>query len=314
MADCNDLFQLFYGKISLTVSKKKDLRRSKKAVRDKIKEYFKNELKKNVPLFYTQGSYKMGTNVNPIDGEYDIDDGVYLQLDEDDSPEVDTVHTWIYNAVDGHTDEKPIDKNTCIRVRYAGKYHVDLPIYKENNGKYELAEKGKGWHESDPKALLDWYKDKEKEKGEQLNKIICLLKAWQDNKSKSGKLSNGLILTVLACENYEKDDRDDVSLQRTLKNMAKVLTKDVKVNNPVNNGEDLGNRLSDVRKEKFYNCTQSFSESSEKAIDENSKKRACKLWRKEFGDRFTDCSEVAEEEPKKTKSSIFLKNDGRSAE
>ncbi|MCK5021456.1 MAG: hypothetical protein KAS32_30875 [Candidatus Peribacteraceae bacterium] len=313
MADCNDLFQLFYGKIVLTVTKKKELRKSKDAIRDKIKSYFKDELKKNAPLFFTQGSYKMGTNVNPIDGEYDIDDGVYLQLDADDSPEVATVHTWICNAVDGHTDEEPTDKNTCIRVRYAGKYHVDLPIYKENNGKFDLADKGKGWHESDSKALADWYKDQKKEKGEQFQKIICLLKAWQDNKSKSGKLANGLILTVLAYENYENDERDDLALQRTLKNMARAITKDVKVTNPIDADENLGDRLSEVRKKRFYDCIQLFSESSEKAIDEDSKKKACKLWFKEFGDRFTDCDEVEEEEPKKTTSPVFLQNDDRSA-
>jgi hypothetical protein len=76
----------------------------------------------------------MGTVINPLDGEYDLDDGVYLQhLDENHHsgwPTSETVHRgWIVEATDGYTKEKPIDKRTCVRVRYACQYHIDLPSY-----------------------------------------------------------------------------------------------------------------------------------------------------------------------------------------
>lgn len=62
----------------------------------------------------------MGTIVNPLDGEYDIDDGVYLQnLDKENKdswPTPETVHSWIYKAVEGHTKEDPIDKRIKERV------------------------------------------------------------------------------------------------------------------------------------------------------------------------------------------------------
>ena len=80
-----------------------------------------------MPKFHAQGSFATQTTVNPLDGEFDLDDGVYLQhLDEYDQsgwPTPETVHGWIVDATNGYTKEKPIDKRTCVRVRYAGQYH-----------------------------------------------------------------------------------------------------------------------------------------------------------------------------------------------
>lgn len=53
-------------------------------------------------------------------------------------PTPETVHNWLVKATDGHTNEKPIDKKTCVRVVYAGQYHVDLPAYAEFLSDYLL--------------------------------------------------------------------------------------------------------------------------------------------------------------------------------
>jgi len=79
MADCHNLFQRYHDTIKLSVSKKEFLKKGKNALRNRIKNYFKNTLKVKSPKFWSQGSYALRTIVNPIDGEYDIDDGVYLQ-------------------------------------------------------------------------------------------------------------------------------------------------------------------------------------------------------------------------------------------
>lgn len=75
----------------------------------------------------------MKTAIMPLDGdEFDLDNGVYLRgysTDQDDWPAAQTVHTWVKEAVEKHTSNSPIDKNTCIRVVYEDKYHIDLPIY-----------------------------------------------------------------------------------------------------------------------------------------------------------------------------------------
>ncbi len=318
MADSHDLFQAFHNRIELSSSKKESLRRARDTLRKRIKDYFMKELKYAPPKFWNQGSYAMATIVNPLYGEYDIDDGVYLQnLDSEKSkwPTPETVHNWIYRAVQGHTDKSPIDKRTCVRVVYSGQYHVDLPIYGEYKNQYYLAEKGdKGWHISDPKALTNWFKNQVKQKGEQLRKIIRYLKAWADYKSKNGKLLSGLILTILAVENYESRKRDDASFGGTIKNVYERIIDSFVVRNPVDSQEILSARLTEIQKKNFKSLMFNLLASANKALKEDSKKEACKIWRKEFGDRFPSCDNIEEEEsPLYTPSPALLKDDARSA-
>ena len=85
MADCNDLFKKFQEKITLTSTKRDYLKQARDALRKRIIYYFVNDKEETPPEFWIQGSYKMLTIVNPLDGEYDIDDGIYLQnIDSDD--------------------------------------------------------------------------------------------------------------------------------------------------------------------------------------------------------------------------------------
>ena len=79
MADLHSEFKIFHDSIALNSSKKESLRKSWDAIREKIRKHFRDQLKVNVPKFRGQGSYAMGTTVNPLDSEFDIDDGIYLQ-------------------------------------------------------------------------------------------------------------------------------------------------------------------------------------------------------------------------------------------
>ena len=245
-----------------------------------------------IPKFRGQGSYAMGTTVNPIDGEYDIDDGVYLQhLDnQDDSnwPAAATVHNWLVKATEGPTNEKPIDKRTCVRVRYAGQYHVDLPSYGELNGKYLLAVKGEvKWPRSDPLALTDWFIDKVKSHGEQLRRIVRYLKAWADFQSnRHGKMPSGLLLTVLAANYYQSHEKDDVALANTLQTISNAISNIFYVLNPVDVSEELTARLSDFQKTRFQEAIKAAVEDANAAVTLEDEHEASKHWRKQLGDRF----------------------------
>ena len=122
MAECNDLFLKFNDEIKLSSKKKKSLRKSRNAIGKDIQKYFDETLGVTKPNFWGQGSYMMNTIIKPIEGEYDIDSGVYLMhlsdVEEEDWPATSTVHTWIKKAVENRTSTPPQDKNTCIRVIY----------------------------------------------------------------------------------------------------------------------------------------------------------------------------------------------------
>jgi hypothetical protein len=79
MANCHGLFQEYHKTIKLSASKKELLRKGRNSLRKIIKNFFKENLKIKEPKFWSQGSYALKTIVNPINGDYDIDDGVYLQ-------------------------------------------------------------------------------------------------------------------------------------------------------------------------------------------------------------------------------------------
>ena len=289
MADLNKEMKSFHGTIVLSSAKKEYLRKSRDAIRKRIRKYFSETLKVLVPKFQGQGSYSMHTMINPIDGEFDIDDGVYLQhLDEydiDKWPTPATVHQWLLKATEEHTNEKSIDKQTCVRVRFAGKYHVDLPIYGTLNDDYLLADKGpKSWRVSDPKAITDWFLRQE---GDHLRRIVRYLKAWADfQNGRIGKLPSGLILTVLAAHHIQVDDRDDISLSKTVAAISNSVNPVFTVYSPVDGSEELTERLSGDQKIRFQDAIQNFADDAANAISSDDPEKASKLWRKQLGDRF----------------------------
>jgi len=292
MADMQTEFKTFHDQIALTSGKKISLRTARNALRDKIRKHFRDVLKLNMPKFHGQGSYSMGTMVNPLNGEFDIDDGVYLQHldtgDKSDWPTPETVHRWFVQATDGHTSQKPIDKRTCVRVPYAGQYHVDLPAYGELNGDYLLAEKGeKGWHRSDPLALTNWFNGRVKVHGEQLRRIVRYLKAWMDfQSSRRGKMSNGLILTIMASNHFYAITRDDICFANILRAIADAVTVVFRVYNPVDATEELTSRLTDQQKSIFQEVVADAADAAIEAIKIDDRHEASNIWRIQFGDRF----------------------------
>lgn len=318
MANLQNLFEEFNGKISLTKSKSESLKKSRDALRSDIKKWFSDKGKKQ-PQFCWQGSYAMKTVVNPIgEKDYDLDDGVYIQGYEEQ--EIDewisatTVHSWIKDAVKDRTKIDVIDKNTCVRVPYALGYHIDLPIYICKDDVAYLAHKSSGWTESDPKAFKDWFIEKvvSNEYGEQLRSVVKYLKAWRDYKDVPLK---GIEITILASNNFDKYiDRDDKSIRNTVENIISVLENDFACVKPVAPGEDLFDGTNESKKTSIISGLKSLKKNLDKAIEEEDEKKASEYLRKSFGGRFP-LGETTSEQACYAASDMpgVLKNDGRSA-
>ena len=223
MANLHQAFIDFNEKIKLTEFKKADIRRRRDVVRDKIRTFFKDELKYNQPKFQSQGSFTINTALNPINGnEVDIDDGIYLQhvsQDENEWPSPREVHKFIVKALDDHTKDGCESKTSCVRLTYANDFHIDFPIYIMKNGHARLANtKTNTWIKSDSKDFKDWFYNNRK--NEQTNRIIRYLKAWRDF-TKTDFTS--IELTILVVNNFYGNDRDDVTLYQTLKKCIQAL-------------------------------------------------------------------------------------------
>lgn len=303
MANCNTHFEEYNGKIRLTDARRKSLKGSRKELRNKVRKWFdENKPNETKPKFSGQGSMSMDTIINPIPRKikkgneektvlyYDVDDGIYFVGDKEpkDRPTPATYHSWIYDAVKGHTDQDPIDKNTCIRTLFADGHNIDQPIYYKKDNTPELAHKKDDWIDSDPKAFTDWFNDLAK-KQPQLRKLVRYGKGWSDNReflNESKPMPSGLIITILIAENaiYRKD-RDDVALKETLQAIQRKLNISFECKRPTTpKGENL--LANYEHKDYFMDCLAKFIDDATKALQEKNFKKATELWRKHLSDRF----------------------------
>lgn len=320
MSNCHDLFQDYLGVVRISSAKKASLRTSRNANRDRICEYFRETLKRDEPHFHGQGSYKMFTMINPLDGDYDIDDGVYLQgLGTDQSlwPKAETVHSWIVKAVEGYTTTPPQDKSRCVRVRYSGDYHVDLPIYAVNAADVPmLFEKGKGPYESNPKAFTEWFLGKVKDHGEQVRRLTIYLKGWRDKQKDGLAKVSGLALTILVVENFQANDRDDIALVETVKKICTHMEYSGCIWKPVApKTENVAAGWSASQKSNFVEKLKTLRDRGEDALREDDAVKASKIWQKQFGDRFHLAEETEQSKSAaiRTSGPAILGYDGRSA-
>ncbi len=318
MANNHEQFTEFNNTVKLDDSKKKELRKNRDSLRNEITKYFKDKKPNEVrPKYSAQGSFMMNTIINPIPTEetddggdvkklypYDLDDGIYFIDKLDNRKSQSTYHNWIYDAVKDHTSKGAQKKNTCVRVLYADGHHIDLPIYfkekEEGDEKNipQLAHKSEGYIDSDPREFYKWFNG---EANEQLNRIVRYLKAWRDkqNKSYTTKLPSGLVLTILATNNYCENDRDDIAFSDTLKEMKLTIDNKYECKRPTTKkDEDLLEKYSENH---FKDRLSKLIDSGDKAIEDSNPKEGCKKWQKHLGDRFS-CSNVEDTSKNSAKS------------
>lgn len=295
MANCHKLLSKYNVNLNVKRSKKNRLRDAKEALREKIRKYFAEHHPDYVPYFYIQGSYKMGTMIRTKDDECDLDDGVYFFV----KPEVEatTLQKWVYHAVDGHTQRSPQHRKKCIRVIYAGDFHIDLPVYyyrKDEDTHPWLAVKNQGWEQSDPKEFIAHYKDVKAEKTDQLTRVSRYLKSWCDYKRHN--MPSGLIMAVMASVHLTPNDRDDFATLETLRQIRTALQNDWSCIMPTTPGDDLLARYDETFKKNFFIALDAFIKDAEEALEVICQEKASKLWRKHFGTERFPLGEALDEE------------------
>jgi Second Messenger Oligonucleotide or Dinucleotide Synthetase domain len=287
MANCDDLFREFQDEISIPSKKRDRMLTSKKGLRDRIRKDFKEKHPGYSPKFYVQGSDKMKTAIRTKDDICDLDDGVYFMRKPDVTAT--TLQQWVKDAVDGYTDTEPEHRKKCIRNIFINDYEIDMPVYYKVDGKeYQLAVKDNGFEDSDPKALVDWFNGL-KDKDAMLVRNVKDLKAWCDHKR--NKMPSGLAMTILAANAKSKivyNEREDITLRDTLKEIRKALDLRFECFVPVTPRDNLFASYSEERKKNFLTALDEFIEDADKALKEANHRKASKLWKKHLGDRFPE--------------------------
>jgi hypothetical protein len=298
MANCNKLFLDYDNNLNIPKKKKDKLKDSKEVLRTRIRNYFKENYPKYKPEFYIQGSYKMKTTILTKENECDLDDGVYFRREPDITAT--TLQKWVKNALEGATTSPVEHRSKCLRVIYQGDYHIDFPVYifPSDDEDPSLAVKNIGFEKSDPKEVVEWFKA-EKAKNSQLNRLVKYLKGWGDHKR--NKMPSGLAMTILAANNIQSNDRDDLALKNTLVKIQETLDNNFECVVPAIPGDDLFESYDSIRKNNFLSNLDDFIKDANQVLDnEPNQLKSSKIWRKHLGNHFpfgededTDAKEAA---------------------
>ena len=268
--------------------------------------------------FSSQGSYAMRTMVQDDDSDYDIDDGVYFEMD--DLKDSDDNHLGgrdarlrVRNALkDDRLAYDAVVKTNCVRQKYPEGYHIDIPVYRIIRSKdiwgnevvaYEFAS-GDDWVKSDARKVTRWYNDavgSELKTGEadtsQLRRVTKLTKKIARSRSTwKSKTTSGICITKLVVDNFVSAlGRDDDALRDTWKAIKTKLAVSLRIEHPVYPDKNLAEE-GDEGVAYFRDCLNDALETLN-VLDKYdcTSKKACKAWDTVFNtDYFSE--QVAKEE------------------
>lgn len=319
MSDCHEIFQRYNTTIKLSDDKRGVLKGIRDMLRARINTNFLMSSVENYGHqleFQSQGSYVMDTIITPEDDDYDLDDGVYLlgTLARDTRPSTVEFHKLLIKLI-GPIDKSiasVMDKETCVRVQTDKGFHIDLPIYYAGDKNCpDLAHAASDWTLSNPIEFIEWFEEiaqsgfqkgylletrffseyknwraEIRKNDVQLRRLVRYLKAWGDLKRE--EMPSGIIMTILAAENFSLDQRDDVALANTLKNIVKKLENEFVCRRPTTpKREDLFASYNQTKKEYILTALKTFSNSAQQAIDSPNQREGCLKWQRHLGDRFS---------------------------
>jgi hypothetical protein len=350
MANSHNLFHAYNQAIKLSDTDREKLKQARNSLRQRMKSAFLklpvDQRKTHSLEFQSQGSFVMDTIIKPEVNDFDLDDGVYFQgnLRKENRSNTQIFHDIIIKAIDKNIEIENIeDKPACVRVKYYRKYkdrdlgfHIDIPIYyAENMETPELAHIENGWVDSSPVEFIAWFEGKAKSSFQkafllealkyaepyekwlsdirkedcQLRRIVRYLKAWSD--LKSTEMPCGIIMSILAANNYVLNERDDLCLRDTLVN----INRDLEINNftcyrpTPKRGENLFDKSTPSEKQFFKTALEALINSANLAIENPNPKEACLKWKRHLGDRFPCHLAKDEIEGSKTYLAPAVKNE-----
>lgn len=309
-------FNKFHEKIMLSRedSEYKEARVKDDSILEAVKNAFKEE---GYPVIdnFLQGSMSTATGIKNPGEDFDIDRAIVIAFDGSPDDPV-KVKKIVFKVLEDRGFQSAKIKKPCVTADYKSKnLHIDIPIYREQNGDYELAvgkmtssDDNKEWSASDPKGLRNWINDSSlytgsaNKKLEQYKRIVKYLKRWRYNNFSSAvaKKVFSIALTVMAKQQFRSslDDsekaNDLVALRDTVNDMlhANYFSSQgneqykVRVTLPKSPWRDIFDGSSLNTGTQFYNKLTLLRSKLDKAIEETDLVKQCKILNEVFGDDF----------------------------
>ncbi len=193
---------------------------------------------------FLQGSFAVGTAINSLDGDYDVDRAIVIDADRAPQDPV-APKKIILDVLNKRNFKNPRVKKPCVTADYQSvNLHIDYTVYKKKSsgfwgdsyylaiGKVGSSSKHKEWSEADQKGLIDWIGKVEFNSGstakrKQMKRLIRYMKRWRDvtfNEEAKKKIFS-IGLTVMIREQYSPSaffseiDDDLTALKKTVDNI-----------------------------------------------------------------------------------------------
>lgn len=250
MYNLESQFKKFYGKHVVLPGKEKKALLSKKNInikrlKDGLEKYTVNGKQYKLaeePII--QGSVAMATVTQNDSKDYDIDVAIVFEKDElpDGTTATKNIVKAVLKEVCKNFKVEPEAKTNCIRIVYAEGYHIDFAIYrryKDGNGQYIYDHCGSEWRERNPRSINKWFMDENKAKDYKLREIVRLLKIFSKSRDSWKNMPGGLILSVLANEEFRDYERMDECFYHTLVAIRDRLAWNKEVYNPTDQTKTL---------------------------------------------------------------------------
>ncbi|WP_395047863.1 cyclic GMP-AMP synthase DncV-like nucleotidyltransferase [Flavobacterium sp.] len=240
---------------------------------------------------YPHGSVRIRTTVKPIGkDEFDLDIALHLKAQwNNHTPE--KIYAELKRRLSEHSvyKEKMELKNRCIRLNYAGDFHMDiLPGIQENEwdeDKLRVPDRQLGyWVSSNPRGYAKWFLNKantikvsllekalraenlpsnDYENKKPLQRAVQLIKTYRDiyfQKDDTYKTSS-IVLTTIAGQYYNGEDSIFLAVENIVNQIRRNtfnIPARIKVLNPVNAEEDFTDKWES--EPKYYEAFKAFCE------------------------------------------------------
>ncbi|MCW2904565.1 MAG: hypothetical protein JWO67_6830, partial [Streptosporangiaceae bacterium] len=157
-----------------------------------------------------QGSWAHRTIIKPVDGnEFDAD--FILMMAEQPGWSPARYIDEVYAALARHSVYKSMvlaPKCRCVRVVYAGDFHVDIVPFLDLSGRQVIVNHDEDeWEDTNPSGFTSWLHEKDTITGDHLREVIRLVKFLRDHGG-NFKRTRSVLLTAMLGERVEAANVD----------------------------------------------------------------------------------------------------------
>ncbi len=245
-----------------------------------------------------QGSLALGTIIKPVKEYDEFDADIQVVMNPNSEWEPRDYLKEVYDTLKENKNyaDKLDLKTRCVRIKYAGDFHMDLVPRITENGNHYIFNRVENEKEiTDGDGYREWFNDKNRITDGNLKRVTRLLKFHRNHKRTYSVAS--ILLTTLIGDTIRRSDEGKEAVRTTADTLVTVLTRMddflqkhpsmPEIRNPVLAAEEPLTRHWDQRRyANFRERVHAHTKIARDALKEKSPEKAVDEWQKLFGDNF----------------------------